>query len=112
MKWFDAAISEHKYNDEIAAQYGLVASLLRTREFDRAKKELAKLEKTAPPHPMIDAMAGHVLLEAGDLNGAIRRFEAGVGRYPNKMQLVYDYPEALLNAGRNPEAAKFLEQQL
>jgi predicted Zn-dependent protease len=28
------------------------------------------------------------------------------------MQLVYDYPEALLKAGRNADAAKFVEQQL
>jgi len=61
---------------------------------------------------MIDAIAGHVLLESGDVDGAIKRFEAGVARYPNKMQLVYDYPDALLKAGRNAEAAKFVEQQL
>ena len=40
------------------------------------KKELAKLEKVAPPHPMIEAIAGHVLLESGDVDGAIKRFEA------------------------------------
>ncbi len=93
-------------------QYGLVASLLRQKDYARAKKELAKLEKIAPQHPMIDAMAGHVLLDSGDVDGAIKRFEAGVDRYPNKMQLVYDYPEALLQAGRNAEASQFVERQL
>jgi len=112
VKGFDDAIAEHKYNNAIAAQYGLVASLLRTTDFARAKKELAKLEKMAPDHPMIEAIAGHVLLESGDVDGAIRRFGAAVVRYPNKMQLVYDYPEALLKAGRNADAAKFVEQQL
>jgi predicted Zn-dependent protease len=112
VKWFDTALTEHKYNNPIAAQYGLVASLLRENDFARAKKELAKLEKVAPAHPMIDAIAGHVLLESGDVDGAVKRFEAGVARYPNKMQLVYDYPEALLKAGRNADAAKFVEQQL
>ena len=81
------------------AQYGLVASLLRLKDYGRAKKELAKLEKLAPQHPMIDAMAGHVLLDSGDVDGAIKRFEAGVNRYPDKMQLVYDYPEALAEGG-------------
>jgi len=112
VKWFDDALAEHKYNNAIATQYGLVAALLRTTDYARAKKELAKLEKMAPEHPMIDAIAGHVLLESGDVDGAIKRFEAGVARYPNKMQLVYDYPDALLKAGRNAEAAKFVEQQL
>ena len=92
--------------------YGLVASLLRQRDFTRAKKELATLEKMAPPHPMIDAIAGHVLLDSGDVDGAVRRFEAGVNKYPGKMQLVYDYPEALLQAGRSADAAQFVERQL
>lgn len=112
VKWFDDAIAEHKYNNAIAAQYGLVASLLRAKDFDRAKKELATLEKTAPEHPMIDAIAGHVLLESGDVDGAIKRFGTAVAKYPNKMQLVYDYPEALLKAGRNADAARFVEEQL
>ena len=110
--FFDDALKEHKYNNEVAAQYGLVASLLRQQDYTRARKELAKLEKVAPEHPMIEAIGGHVLLESGDVDGAVRRFEAGVNRYPNKMQLVYDYPEALLKAGRNGEAAQFVERQL
>jgi len=110
--FFDDALKEHKYNNEVAVHYGLVASLLRERNYARARKELAVLEKLAPDHPMIDAMAGHVMLDSGDINGAIRRFEAGVNRYPNKMQLVYDYPDALLQAGRNVDAAQFIERQL
>jgi predicted Zn-dependent protease len=110
--FFDDALKEHKYNNEAAVHYGLVASLLRERNYARARKELAVLEKLAPEHPMIDAMAGHVMLDSGDINGAIRRFEAGVNRYPNKMQLVYDYPDALLQAGRNVDAAQFIERQL
>jgi len=74
---FDTALAERKYNNEIAAHYGLVASLLRAKNYARAKKELATLAK-----------------------------------YPNKMQLVYDYPEALMQAGRNAEAAAFAERQL
>jgi predicted Zn-dependent protease len=92
--------------------YGLVASLLRAKDYKRAKVELVKLEKMAPPHPMIDAMAGHVYMESGDVPAAIARFEAALARYPNKMQLVYDYPEALMLAGRNAEAAAFCEKQL
>jgi beta-barrel assembly-enhancing protease len=110
--FFDDALAERKYNSEAAVHYGLVASLLRQRDYVRAKKELAILEKLVPQHPMIDAIAGHVMLDSGDIDGAIRRFEAGVNRYPNKMQLVYDYPDALLQAGRNDEASQFVERQL
>jgi len=109
---FDAALRDKKYNNEIAERYGLVATLMRARDIPRAKIELARLEKMAPPHPMIEAMAGNVLMAAEDYNGAAKRFEAALVRYPSKMQLVYDYPEALMKAKRPAEAAKFAEQQL
>jgi len=72
--YFDDALATRKYNNEIAAHYGLVASLLRAHDLARARTELATLERMAPAHPMIEAMAGHVMLESGDLAGAIKRF--------------------------------------
>jgi len=110
--YFRNSIAERKYNNEAAAQYGLVASLLRNEEFREAVVELAKLEKIAPPHPMVEAMAGHVLMESGKLDQAIDRFKSALARYPNKMQLIYDYPQALVKAGRLREAAAFLETEL
>ena len=47
----------------------------------RAKPELATLEKIAPPHPMIDAMAGHVLHGVPATSpAAIARFESALAR--------------------------------
>lgn len=110
--YFDRALAERQYNSEVATRYGLVASLLRNKQYARAKLELDALDKIAPQHPMIDAMTGHVLMESGDLPGAIACFKAGVARYPNKLQLVYDYPDALIRAGRDKEAAAFAETTL
>jgi predicted Zn-dependent protease len=110
--WFDEALRERKYNSEVAARYGLVASLLRAKDYARAKSELATLEKIAPPNPMVEAIAGHVLMDSGDLDAAIARFSAALVRYPNKMQLVYDYPDALMKAGRPRDAVAFLEREL
>jgi predicted Zn-dependent protease len=109
---FDAALREKKYNSEIAERYGLVASLLRAKDIPRAKVELATLEKIAPPHPMIEAMAANVMMGGGEYKAAAIRMEAALQRYPNKMQLVYDYPEALIKDQRPAEAAAFCEQQL
>jgi predicted Zn-dependent protease len=69
-------------------------------------------EQEAPAHPMIDAMAGHVLLEAGEFPAAVTRFEQALAKYPNKMQLVYDYPDALNRAGRGADAVAFVDLQL
>ena len=110
--YFDASLVEHKYNSEVAVRYGLVASLLRAENWTRAKSELVTLQKIAPPSPMIEAMAGHVYMESGDLDRAIALFEGALAKYPNKMQLIYDYPEALLRAKRAKDAAAFLEREL
>ena len=67
---FDAALREKKYNNEIAERYGLVASLLRAKDIPRAKAELQRVEKMAPPHPMIEAMAGNVLMGADEYDAA------------------------------------------
>src|SRR5437870_10747390 len=101
--FFENAIAERKFNNEIASHYGLVAALLRAQDFKRAQKELSELEKTAPPHPMIEGMAGQVLTQSGQLHAAIVRYQAALVRYPRKMQLVYDYPDALL---KDNQAAK------
>jgi len=110
--FFEDALAEKRYNEPIAARYGLVAALLRAQDFKRAQVELAILEKSAPPHPMIDAMAGQVLLQSGQVKEAIARYETALARYPNKRQLVYDYPEALLKDNQPAKAAAFLNDQL
>ena len=109
---FDTALKEKKYNNEVAERYGLVASLMRAKNIARAKTELARLEKMAPPHPMIEAMAGNVLMAAEEYPAAAIRFENALQRYPNKLQLVYDYPNALIKANRPADAAAFAEKQL
>ena len=109
---FDDALRQRKHNSEIAERYGLVAALLRAKNISRAKAELGRLERMAPPHPMIEAMAGNVLMGAEEYDEAAKRFAAALQRYPNKMQLVYDYPEALIKAKRPAEATAFVETQL
>jgi len=109
---FEVALRDKQYNNEIAERYGLVAALLRDKKIARAKIEMAKLEKIAPPHPMFEAMAGQLLMAAEDYPAAAARFEAALLRYPNKKQLIYDFPEALLKAKRPAEATAFLDLQL
>ena len=112
VRFFEIALSERKYNSEVAVRYGLVASLARAKNFKRAMTELETVEKMAPPHPMIETIGAHVLLESGDVEAAIKRIEGALTRYPSKMQLVYDYPDALIRAKRPAEAASFIETQL
>jgi beta-barrel assembly-enhancing protease len=110
--FFREAIAERKYNNEVAVHYGLVASLLRAQDLKTAQIELETLEKIAPPHPMVEAMAGQILMQSGQLKKAIARYQSALARYPRKMQLVYDYPEALLKDNQPEKAAAFLNDQL
>ena len=110
--FFRDALAERKFNSEIAARYGLVASLLRAQDLKTAQTELAALEKIAPPHPMIEGIAGQILMQSGQLKPAIARYQAALARYPSKMQLVYDYPEALLKDDQPSKAATYVAEQL
>ncbi|MBK9607353.1 MAG: M48 family metallopeptidase [Betaproteobacteria bacterium] len=109
---FESSLAERKFNDESATRYGLVASLLRDKQLERAAKELAVLEQTAKPSAMIEAMAGQVLAQSGKRDAAIKRYQAALQRYPNHMQLVYDYPDALIETGQHGAAVQFIEGQL
>ncbi len=57
-------------------------------------------------------MAGNVLLAAAEYPAAVVRFESAMARYPNKMQLIHDYPEALIKAGSPADASAFIEREL
>ncbi len=113
VQFFDAALAENKYNNEVAARYGLVASLLRAQDLTRAKTELATLEKIAPPHPMIEAMAGHVL--HGERRPERWRSSAStraLQRYPNKLQLVSTIPRCCSRRIARPTPPCFSSAEL
>ena len=40
-----------------------------------------------------------------EVTAQFARYEAALARYPNKMQLIHDYPEALIKAGRPADAS-------
>ena len=109
---FETSLRERKFNDEGATRYGLVAALLRDQQYQRAAQELAALEKSVPTSAMIEAMAGQVLSQSGQRDVALKRYPAALQRYPNHMQLVYDYPDALIETGQHQAAVQFIEAQL
>jgi predicted Zn-dependent protease len=61
---------------------------------------------------MIEGIAGQLLMQSGQLKPAIARYQAALVRYPRKMQLIYDYPEALLKDKQPEKAAEFVAEQL
>ena len=51
-------------------------------------------------------------MQSGKVKEAIARYEVALARYPNKRQLIYDYPEALLKDNQPAKAAAFLSDQM
>ncbi len=95
-----------------AARYGLAAARLRARDPAGALAGVIALDASGFRHPMIDALAGQVLMQAGQLDAAVARYREGLERFPAHRQLVEDYPRALLRAGRHAEAARFVEGRI
>jgi beta-barrel assembly-enhancing protease len=104
VKHFESVIAERKFASESVARYGLAASLLRTRDFSRAKKELASLKAKGIEHPMIEALLGQLYLQSDEVDSAVKHLDQAFQRYPLHMQLAYDLPEALIRA-KNPKRA-------
>lgn len=109
---FEAALRERKFNHEGAARYGLVAALLRAKDYPRAERELVLLEKSLPRHAMIEALAGQLLLQSGKTKAALERYETALKAFPSHLQLVYDYPEGLLRDQQPQRAVDFIATQL
>ena len=95
-----------------ALRYGLAAAQLRAGNFDAALELTRALEADRVEHPMIAALVGQIHLQARHHDEAIAHYEAALSRYPDHLQLVLDYPRALIKAGRPAEAARFAERRL
>lgn len=105
-------LKEGRFSNRIAAIYGYAASLLRGKDYRKALVQIASLDHELVHHPMIEALAGQILQQSGQLQAARRRYESALIRYPDHLQLVYDYPRVLLMDRQNQMAANFAETQL
>ncbi len=95
-----------------ALRYGLAAAQLRAGHFDAALKIALALTADGQDHPMIEALTGQIYLQSRRYDKAIPHYEAALERYPDHLQLVLDYPRALIEAGRPADAARFAERRL
>lgn len=108
--FFESSLSERKYLSEAATRYGLVASLVRARDFARAQQELVPLRKTASP--LIEHLACRVLDAAGDMARALACFETARRTYPTQRALFYGHAEQLLRARQPAAALKLIDTRL
>lgn len=99
--FFEASFSERKFLSETASRYGLVASLMRARDFARAQQEIVPLRKT--PSPIIENLACRLADAAGNAANSLKCYQDARRAYPGARALFYGHAEQLLRS-RQPAA--------
>jgi beta-barrel assembly-enhancing protease len=102
---FESALRDRRYASEAAARYGLVNAQLRARRPKEADADMARLRKSGAAGPMIETLAARVKQALGDSEGASALLAQARARYPYSRPVLYAQVAALVDAGRNQEAA-------
>jgi predicted Zn-dependent protease len=110
--YFDDILVEKKVVNEAAARYGLILSLLRTKDFSRATREMNLLLAQVPNNAMVVALAGRVRMATGDNRGALDLYATAARRFPRNRAIIYDYTRALLDNKRPKEALQLVSVAL
>jgi len=109
LTFFEASLAQRKFLSEAASRYGLTASLVRTGDYVRARKELTALRGIAPQSPIVENLRCGLLVAAGERDEALACYREVLRRYPGNRALTYDFVEALLQGGQPDAALKVVE---
>ncbi len=112
VKRFTEAIRDTRYNSLAAERYGLVVALLRARQFERAEQALNLLNQSGASSPIIAMLGARIKQEAGDIDAALTRYQAGRERFPGYRPLLYADANALLKAGKAKTALALVADHL
>ncbi len=107
--FFRDALQDGRYADRGAARYGYIVALLRARELDTARAQLAELRK-GEGHPMFDTLAAEVQLAGGEPAAAVQTLERSIKASPHNVPLRLAYAEALQRAGEYRKSVDVLRE--
>ena len=110
--FFEHSLVERKFLSEAASRYGLVASLMRARDYTRGRAELDSLRKLVPANPIVDTLTCEFGNDAYGPEKTLPCFREALKIYPSYRALVYGYANALLRTNRSEEALRFVEGRL
>ena len=117
IRYFTDALTTHRFGNQLAQRYGLVSSLLRDNQIDRAKTELAILLKQARSIPaaqnnaMLTTLQARVKRAAKDPD-TLDFYRTAVQNFPQYRALIYEYVDLLLNNNQADAAIKLLTDQV
>ena len=108
VQWFQSILNDKKYVDEAPQRYGLAVAYLRANKLEPAREEVAWLRNKAPRNPMIETLAGNLLVAMDNERQAEAQFKQALAAYPNHRGLIYGYGELLLATGQLDAAVKLI----
>lgn len=112
ISFFEQSLAERKFLSEAASRYGLVASLMRARDFTRARTELEALRKRVPANPIVETLTCEFRQEANGPEKSLPCFRDALKNHPAYRALVYGYADTLLRSRQPEEALRFVEGRL
>jgi predicted Zn-dependent protease len=101
-------LEQQSYRDRAAARYGLAIALRRAGEAERAARILEALLEASPERIPFLYELGRTRLARDDIEGALQVYARGLALYPTNRMMVLGRADALLAAGRAPEARELL----
>ncbi len=98
--------------DSTAAEYGLAVALYQAERTNEALAAFAALRRREPDFPGLRLNYGGALLDAGKADAALREFDAALARGKPTVELLHLRALALLELGRQTEAAAAVRETL
>lgn len=112
LSYFNHALTDKKFGNPVAQRYGLVLSLLRNNEVNKAAQEMAVLNGQVKGNALVDTLAGQVKLAAKNDADSLAFYKVAVENHPQHRALIYDYAQLLLQSGQADTAIRLLSDRI
>lgn len=112
LSYFNHALTDKKFGNPVAQRYGLVLSLLRNNEVNKAAQEMAVLNGQIKGNDLVDTLAGQVKLAAKNDADSLAFYKIAVENHPQHRALIYDYAQLLLQSGQADTAIRLLSDRI
>ena len=110
--FFEESLAERRYLSEAASRYGLVTSLVRLKDYPRARREYESLRRVAAANALIDTLGCRLRVAAGEVDGALSCYRDVLRAYPSNRGATYAYADLLLKAQKPGEALNVVSNRL
>jgi predicted Zn-dependent protease len=110
--FFDESLSERRFLSEASSRYGLAASLVRLKDYTRARKEHEALKRITGAHPMVETLGCRIRSAAGESEAALNCYRDALRAFPQHRALTYDYADLLLQSRRAEPALEVIGKRM